>query len=299
MHFITPCILFITVLSFNSLKAQQVFNGSYPKGRTLFFSKCANCHSVNKEILGPMLGSIPKKRSKEWLSAFIKNSQDVIVSGDEYANFLFEQYNHTVMPSFQELTETDIENLLTYIESESLNPKDEYVAYPTNPEDVPSVALGGKSLFDLHCSSCHYVNKEGYGPALGSVTKRRPKDWLLKFVHNSRDVINSGDPYAKFIYEQFDKKRMIPFNYLDDQSIESIFDYIAYSSSSAPQIAGVNGRKNLEGEGVMLYSSYEYPFHSPDQGGGLFYKLFLSVVVLGAGTIHGFVLYRIYRYLAK
>jgi len=299
MTYIIRLVFIILFLATFSLKAQQVFNGSYPKGRSLFFSKCANCHSVNKELLGPMLASVPKKRSKDWLSAFIKNSQDVIVSGDEYANFLFEQYNHTVMPSFQELSETDIENLLTYIESESVNPKDEYVAYPANSKDVPAVALGGKSLFDLHCSSCHFVNKEGFGPSLGSVTKRRPKEWLMKFIHNSRDVINSGDEYGKFIYDQFDKKRMIPFDYLDDQSIESILTYIEYTSSSAPQIAGVNGRKNLEPEEGTLYSSYEYPFHSPDQGGGIFYKIFLSLVVLGAGVIQGWVLYRIYKYLGK
>ncbi|HEY8936570.1 MAG TPA: c-type cytochrome, partial [Cyclobacteriaceae bacterium] len=73
----------------------QAFNN----GKKLFRTYCSSCHGIHHENIGPLLASITKKRSRQWVIQFIKNSQFVITGKDEYAKALYSAYNH-VMPSF-------------------------------------------------------------------------------------------------------------------------------------------------------------------------------------------------------
>src|SRR5690606_18240574 len=45
----------------------------------------------------------------------IKNSTALIASGDKDAVAIFEEYNKTVMPSFAQFSDGDIDNILAYI----------------------------------------------------------------------------------------------------------------------------------------------------------------------------------------
>ncbi|MEJ7676628.1 MAG: cytochrome c [Segetibacter sp.] len=58
----------------------------------------------------------------------------------------------------------------------------------------------GKTIFTNRCAACHNVNKELAGPALSGIDKRRPIDWIIKFVHSSQAVVKSGDTYAVNLY---------------------------------------------------------------------------------------------------
>ena len=66
-------------------------------GNLIFRTSCSACHSIHRENIGPMLASITKKKSKAWLTRFIRNSQAVISSGDAYANLLYKNYNNCYM----------------------------------------------------------------------------------------------------------------------------------------------------------------------------------------------------------
>ena len=55
---------------------------------------------------------------KSTINSFVKNSQKVIKSGDEYAVDLYNQYNQTLMTSF-DFSDEELNSILTYIKSES------------------------------------------------------------------------------------------------------------------------------------------------------------------------------------
>lgn len=89
------------------------------KGQELFRGHCAECHRLDRQEVGPALASVTDRRPVSWLLAWIQNSQQVIKGGDAYANYLFESYNGTVMPSFDYLSEEDKLAILSYIKKKS------------------------------------------------------------------------------------------------------------------------------------------------------------------------------------
>jgi mono/diheme cytochrome c family protein len=275
-------ILLLTIsLSLNTIVfcSARDSTENFLQGRETFRTYCSSCHSVHKEIVGPMLASITKKRTEEWLTRFIRNSQQVIASGDEYAKFIYMQYNHTVMPSFDELSQQEIDDILYYIKTESLYPKeklddDEDVLNNSNAE-----ILQGKQIFQNQCSPCHFIEKENAseGPALGSVNKRRPKEWLIAFIQNSQHVIKSGDPYAVYLYNSFNRRIMVPMEFLSTDDINAVITYIGFVSSSPHSEAGINGRTSLNEKSIALKKYITNVTPSPAGGKSFFKVLFIII----------------------
>jgi mono/diheme cytochrome c family protein len=57
--------------------------------------------------------------------------------------------------------------------------------------------------FRQTCASCHTIGGGRLtGPDLKDVTKRQQREWLVNFMMDPRAVIDSGDPYAKKIFEE-------------------------------------------------------------------------------------------------
>jgi len=84
-------------------------------GKKLFKANCAACHSVgSNKVVGPGLAGINEKREKEWLHKWIKNSGELIASGDADANEIFEEYNKLPMPP-QPVDDAQIDAILEYI----------------------------------------------------------------------------------------------------------------------------------------------------------------------------------------
>ncbi|MFW5761325.1 MAG: c-type cytochrome [Cyclobacteriaceae bacterium] len=94
------------------------------EGKQLFSQYCYQCHAVGMQKFGPALASVYKRHGSLWLLNFIKNSQEVIASGDDYANFLYERYNNMVMPNFEFLSDEEVFSILAYIKEESEPPFD-------------------------------------------------------------------------------------------------------------------------------------------------------------------------------
>lgn len=87
------------------------------QGETLFNTNCVACHMMSEEdLIGPGMKGVTERRDKEWIKKFVKNSQAVIASGDEYAVELYEKYNKTVMTSFN-FTDEEFEALYAYLEA--------------------------------------------------------------------------------------------------------------------------------------------------------------------------------------
>ena len=111
---LTLFVLLLTT-SVNVLFAQSV-----EIGEGLFSSNCASCHYLgdeDKKLIGPGLGGhINEKYTNEWLYSWIKNSSELIASGDEQAIEVYEKYNKSQMTAFPQFSNEDIDNILAYIE---------------------------------------------------------------------------------------------------------------------------------------------------------------------------------------
>lgn len=91
-----------------------------------------------------------------------------------------------------------------------------------------SHAQDGQKLFKQNCASCHTITtKKLTGPGLEGVFTRVPsEEWAINWVKNSSAVIASGDAYGNKIFNEYNKTQMTPFEFLSDEEILAIFDYI-------------------------------------------------------------------------
>src|SRR5690606_16535637 len=103
------------LLSFSSsLFAQDQPEADPAAGKTLFNTYCAACHHLDRRMTGPALRGVGDKFDREWLHAWIKNSQALIKSGDEQAVEIWEEYKPAVMTPFPQLSEQDLDNIIAY-----------------------------------------------------------------------------------------------------------------------------------------------------------------------------------------
>lgn len=90
------------------------------EGRTIFTSRCAGCHSVNKIVTGPALAGVDQRHDIDWIINFVHSSQSLIKSGDAKAVALFEKFNKIPMPDHPDLTGDNIKSIVEYIKSEAV-----------------------------------------------------------------------------------------------------------------------------------------------------------------------------------
>ena len=99
------------------------------KGKELFNANCAACHKLDAKATGPALRGVADKYDKEWLYKWVKNSSDLIKSGDAQAVKVYEENGKVAMTAFPQLSNADIDNILAYTS--------EVLPTPTGP--VPSM----------------------------------------------------------------------------------------------------------------------------------------------------------------
>lgn len=91
------------------------------KGKSLFKNNCASCHNKNMkdDMTAPALAGVRARWEgrEEALYRWIRNSVSLIKEKDPYAWALYIKWDKTVMTSFPNLTDEDIEALLVYIDS--------------------------------------------------------------------------------------------------------------------------------------------------------------------------------------
>ena len=87
-------------------------------GKELFTANCAACHHPLKDGTGPALqGVTDRVGDKTKLYSWIKNNASVLASGDPYFTKLYNSRNKAAMNLFTSLTDAQIGNILTYVET--------------------------------------------------------------------------------------------------------------------------------------------------------------------------------------
>ncbi len=116
----------IFLLTFStSLFAQD---GDPAKGKAIFNTNCAACHSLDKKMTGPALRFAEQRLAddegldREWIAAWIRNSSAVVKSGDAYGNKIFNEYGGAAMTPMPQLTDQDISDILAYTAQEKAVP---------------------------------------------------------------------------------------------------------------------------------------------------------------------------------
>jgi cytochrome c551/c552 len=99
--------------------ATMVHANPIEEGKTIFLSRCAACHNVNKVMTGPALAGVDQRRSLEWITRFVHSSQSLIKDGDKDALAVYEQFNRIPMPDHPDLTGEHIKSIVEYIKSEA------------------------------------------------------------------------------------------------------------------------------------------------------------------------------------
>ena len=94
--------------------------------------------------------------------------------------------------------------------------------------------LKGKELFNTNCAACHKLDAKSTGPALRGVADKHEKAWLYKWVHNSSEMIKSGDPAAVKLFAENNKSVMTAFPQLSEADIDNIIAYTSQPKAEAP-----------------------------------------------------------------
>ncbi len=126
------------------------------------------------------------------------------------------------------------------------------------PEYDPALLETGESLFKGNCTQCHAIHNRVIGPALVNVGQRLEKEYLIRWIRNSQQVIQSGDDYAVSLYEEYNRVAMPAYPFTDDE-IEGLLAYIDVESNKAPEVEEVAESAEgatAEGEGATVASGY-------------------------------------------
>lgn len=115
----------------------QIFAQDAAAGKALFNAQCAACHKLDGKMTGPALRGVGDKYEKEWLYKWIRNSAELIKSGDDRANKIFNEYGQSPMTAFPQLSNEDIDNIIAY----TMEPKPEIAL--VNPIDGKIDNTGG------------------------------------------------------------------------------------------------------------------------------------------------------------
>jgi len=111
---------FVLSVAFSFLFSLSIFaqDGDINNGKKLFNTNCAACHKLEQRLIGPPLKGVTAKRDQVWLQKWIRNSAELIASGDADAKAIFEEYSNIPMTPFPNLSDQDIADIMAYTDAD-------------------------------------------------------------------------------------------------------------------------------------------------------------------------------------
>ena len=104
---------------------------SVDEGKAIFTTRCASCHNVNKQIVGPALANVEQRRNIDWIINFVHSPKAMITKNDKDAVALYNQFNQVTMPDHTDLSAENIKNVLAYIKTEASSGTTEKAPFAT------------------------------------------------------------------------------------------------------------------------------------------------------------------------
>src|SRR6201996_9610170 len=105
-------LLVLVLISFAKFAAAQTVEN----GKSLFMSNCAQCHNPIKVVTGPALKGVTSRvTDRKLLHDWIHNNSKVLASGNTYFNNLYNSYGRAPMNIFPNLSDAEIDAILTYV----------------------------------------------------------------------------------------------------------------------------------------------------------------------------------------
>jgi mono/diheme cytochrome c family protein len=109
----------ILTITFALVLGNIVMAAPPDEGKKIFTTRCAACHTINKQLVGPALGGVDTRHDINWIISFVKSSQIMINKGDKDAVVLFTKFNRVPMPNHPDLTDNNIKDIIAYIKAET------------------------------------------------------------------------------------------------------------------------------------------------------------------------------------
>jgi len=140
-----------------------------PDAKLIFNRRCTACHTFGKGTkVGPDLKGVTQRRSRLWLTAFIRSSQSVIGAGDAVARALFQEFKQQRMPDWKDLSEGQVAAILDWLEGngpeqKALDERNAAVATRADVDRARDLFFGTAPLANggLACVTCHRLQWEG------------------------------------------------------------------------------------------------------------------------------------------
>lgn len=134
----------------------------------------------------------------------------------------------------------------SFVFAQDAEPAEGAAQSETTPAVQGGDAAAGKALFNANCAACHKLYSRATGPALYNVTERRDRQWLYQWIKNNRALIDSGDPEAIAIYEEYNQTAMNLFPQLSNADID---DILAYTDTPKPEPKAPAATAGAAGQG--------------------------------------------------
>lgn len=126
---------------------------------------------------------------------------------------------------------------------------------PTRAIDLNDPAFverieAGESLFKANCTACHAYDRKLVGPAMSGVWERwSSEENLIAWIRNNQAFLETGDPYAVALYNEYNQSPMNLYLQFTDDDILNIIDYLrAYPEYTAMKEAAAGGGAAAGGE---------------------------------------------------
>lgn len=168
------------------------------KGKTLFEQRCSTCHNFNEDAIGPNLSGLTRQIETQWIRDFIKNPAAAIDVKDPRAVELLAKYK-SQMPGFPDLTDQDLDALLSYLHTFETIPLE--IVGDTTSNLIPEKIQDSGIRIDLELFV--QLPASDSVPPLAKMTKMEPIPGTTRLMINDQRL---------GIYEVVDQKPVLYLN---------------------------------------------------------------------------------------
>jgi len=206
------------------------------RGEKIFKQQCTACHSLRHDIVGPPLAHITERREMSWLIDFTHDPSRMIhgnpstdsSSFDRYARCVWEHWNKNEMPSYTNLSDSELVALYTYISeaSKDIDP----TSIPDYKLCFDSCVAYENSLSALQAKRSQLIVDNGERVQKQIVNTTRP--------NNSVDVVGPNDKVSPNVNPaEYYTFQITAFGWYN---IDILLQQIAPNSRLVAQLRGID-----------------------------------------------------------